>query len=137
MDAREAQLWLQTKLKEKGLIEAEQQLKGKLERAPISELERRKLLVLRECSFGSNRGARNFVNDILGQGRNVQITTNQSEYIEILWYRYRAQHGYRLPEPYTEIMRFNQDLPIEPYGCNYGNERFTITFQYPDEISFF
>jgi len=129
MDAREAQLWLQTKLREKNLIEAEQKIQGKLERAPISELERRKLRGLTNVRFGSNTDAKRFVYDMLAKGENAPITDNQSQYIEILWYRYRKQHEFKLPPPVTEIMRFNQDLWIEPYACNPANDEYTITFQ--------
>lgn len=129
MDAREAQLWLETKLKERQLVEAEKKLQGKVERSPISELQWRKLVALQGCRFGMNREARNFVADLRGKGQEAVITRNQSEYIEALWHRYRNQHKYKLPEPQSEIMRFIYDLPIQSYECNPENDKFTITFQ--------
>lgn len=136
MDAREANEWLRSKLKEQQLIENEHKLLGKLERAPMSELERRKLIILAQVSFGSNREARGFVHDLLRMGHAAMITRNQSEYIEILWHRYRRQHQYRLPEPYTEIMRFNQGLPVVTYACDPVNDKFTMTFCDPEESLF-
>jgi hypothetical protein len=129
MDAREAAEWLQARLKEKQLVEAENKLQGKLIRAPMSELERRKLIVLAQVSFGSNSEARGFVHDMLRMGHAAMITRNQAEYIETLWNRYRLQHWYKPAPPYTEIMRVNEGLYVEPYACDPANDEFTITFQ--------
>jgi hypothetical protein len=129
MDAREAYEWLRTKLRERDLDEAEQKMQGRLVRFPMSELERLKLITLAQCSFGANHEARGFVHDLLRMGHAALITRNQAEYIETLWNRYRRQHWYNPVAPYTEIIRFNQDLFIAPYECNPENNKYTITFQ--------
>lgn len=138
MDAREAQKWLEDRLKAERLIEAEQRIQGKLERAPIAELQYLKLLVLHSTSFGSNYTARTFVHDMLADGCDALITRNQSEYIEALWHRYRKQHWMKsLPEPFTEIMRFNRGIYTIAYDCKPENEAYTVTFHDPDETTFF
>ena len=128
MDAREALEWLNMKLGVRKVAEARRKAEGQSERAPISELEWRRLKALRSCSFGTNYGAKRFVYDMIAKGYNASITRNQSEYIQMLWHRYRRQHQYKLAQPDSEIMRFIDELPIAPYECNPENDPFTIQF---------
>lgn len=137
MDAREAQKWLEQKLKERAMLAAEDTLQGRLDRAPMSELEYRKIDALKQCRCGSNTDAKHFIQAMFAKGYGALITRNQSEYIDILFHRYRRQHGGRVIFPFTEIMRFNKNLEIESYECNPENDAYTIQFHVSDETTFF